>query len=246
LGWGVPLRRLTRDIDFQGLTENSIEGVVEIIKEICLQPIDPSDGMTFNADTVVGLRIMETGTYQGVRISFLGRLGVSTIYMYLDISFGNVVTPSPLSVELKPLLGLPTFQLSCYTVETAIAEKFHAITVSGMYNDRWKDYYDIWLIKNHCSIEGDVLQKALVATFHNRDTPVPPISPKTLTTEFAASEQQGWSSFLRKNVSGDATRLQNFSEIMGELIDFLLPVLQSIARRTEYAHQWVPGVGWKF
>ena len=44
-GWGLPLRRPTRDIDLQGYTTNTVENLVEIIQEVCSVPINPPDGM---------------------------------------------------------------------------------------------------------------------------------------------------------------------------------------------------------
>ena len=44
LGWGLPLRRLTKDIDLQGYTSNDVDSLVHIMRLTCLQEVEP-DGM---------------------------------------------------------------------------------------------------------------------------------------------------------------------------------------------------------
>ena len=50
--------------------------------EMCLQPVEPDDGMTFDPDSVAGEFIMEEEDYEGVRIRFKGYLGK------VEIGFG--------------------------------------------------------------------------------------------------------------------------------------------------------------
>ena len=51
--WKAPLIRPTMDIDLLGLTENGIEAIVNIMKEVAATPIDAEDGLVFNRATVV-------------------------------------------------------------------------------------------------------------------------------------------------------------------------------------------------
>jgi hypothetical protein len=244
LGWGIPMRRVTKDIDLQGYIDNSIENIIKIIKEICLQPIDDDDGMVFNADSVTGMPIMETAAYKGTRVLFIANLGASVIYMQIDVSFANIITPSPKVVEYPTILETPKFPLNCYPCETTISEKFHAITDSGLYNDRYRDFYDIWIIKEQFEIQGDALKSAIIATFDHRNTVIPANPPAALLEEFAKSKQQLWQSFLKKNVSGDIQEILAFDNVTSQIISFLLPVLQSISNKTNFNSIWIPTSGW--
>ena len=145
IGWGIDLRRPTRDIDVQGYVENSIENLVSIVKDICVQQVE-TDGMSFDPDSVRGERIMNDADYQGMRIFFIGRLGKAPIHLHLDVSFANVITPHHIEIDYPSLLGMPEFQLRGYPVQTSIAEKFQAMVVLGTINGRMKDFYDIWLL----------------------------------------------------------------------------------------------------
>ena len=51
----------------------------------------------------------------------------------------------------------------------------------GEIDSRMKDFYDIWLLSRQCDFDGATLQKAIIATFQKRATPIPiemPSGPK--------------------------------------------------------------------
>ena len=45
--WRAPQSRSTMDIDLLGITDNSVESLVGITKELCLQNVEP-DGLVFS------------------------------------------------------------------------------------------------------------------------------------------------------------------------------------------------------
>lgn len=71
--WRVSLSRSTMDIDMLGQTDNSVESIVAIVKDICQQEVTP-DGLIFDAISVEGERITEDADYEGVRVRFRGSL----------------------------------------------------------------------------------------------------------------------------------------------------------------------------
>jgi hypothetical protein len=104
--WKAPLARPTMDIDMLGQIDNSIEVIVDVIRSICNQYVEP-DGITFDADGVGGERITEDADYEGVRIKFRGTLGTVRISMQVDIGFGDVVVPPATPVVYPTILDLP-------------------------------------------------------------------------------------------------------------------------------------------
>ena len=59
----------------------------------------------------------------------------------VDIGFGDVVTPYPLSLDYPLLLpDVPAVELYAYSLETLIAEKFHAMVDRDESNSRMKDF----------------------------------------------------------------------------------------------------------
>ena len=93
IAWKAPLSRPTMDIDLLGRVRNSVDEVVGLVKEICLQNVEP-DGVLFDPASIAGERIIEDADYAGIRIRFRGYLGNAHIEMQIDIAFGDIVIPS--------------------------------------------------------------------------------------------------------------------------------------------------------
>ncbi len=77
LAWSAPVYRPTKDIDLLSFTMNVVEHIIQIVKEICAQPVEP-DGVIFNPETVQRERIKEDPDYEGVRIKLLVLLGINS------------------------------------------------------------------------------------------------------------------------------------------------------------------------
>ncbi len=88
LGEGV--FRPTRDLDFLGRGENSVERVEAIFRAVCAQPVE-DDGLLFLAEAVRGERIREDQQYGGIRIHGEARLENARIPVQVDVGFGDAV-----------------------------------------------------------------------------------------------------------------------------------------------------------
>ena len=133
------------DIDFLGRIDNSVEGIENVIREICSQEVEP-DGITFDISSISGERIKEDADYEGVRARFPAFLGNARVVIQIDIGFGDIIVPGPVEIEYPVILNLPKPHLKGYTRESAIAEKFQAMLALGIVNSRMKDFFDIWLL----------------------------------------------------------------------------------------------------
>ncbi len=147
-------------------------------------------------------------------------------------------------MDLKPLLPFPHVTIATYSRYTTIAEKFQAMLTLGLKNSRMKDYFDIWTLSQHFSFDGDVLRKALEATFARRNTPVLADLPIGLTAEFseASDKQAQWKGFLRRI---GAKEEKPFQETVDDISDFLVPVLNSIADGKSFEFHWNPKGPWR-
>jgi hypothetical protein len=243
LGWGIELRRPTRDIDALGYLENSIDNLVTVVKGICTQDVQP-DGMKYDPGSVRGARIIEEADYQGLRIYFNGTLGEAFVQLHLDVSFGNVITPAVCSMTYPTLLGMPSILLRSYPCETAIAEKFHAMVVLDDINDRMKDFYDIWLLSQQVKIPGQPLASAIQATFVSRHTTLPGKIPTALTDEFGQTRQADWERFLRRSNLA-VTDFPSFTAIVAMLREFLWPVVLTANDDDAFNRIWQSGGPWE-
>ena len=89
--------------------------------------------------------------------------------MSIDIGFGDVVKPSPVEVDFPLLLGdIPAISIKAYSLETVVAEKFHAMIDRDVTNSRMKDFFDCYQILTTKKLDDEGLFEAIKATFDNR------------------------------------------------------------------------------
>ncbi|MGA1841244.1 MAG: nucleotidyl transferase AbiEii/AbiGii toxin family protein [bacterium] len=238
--WEAPLSRPTMDIDLLGQIDNNIETIVDAIKDICNQEVEP-DGITFDPGSIEGERITEVANYEGVRIKLRGALGTAKITMQLDIGFGDVIIPAAASLEYPTILDLPAPKLQGYSKESYIAEKFEAMVKRGILNSRMKDFFDIWLLLRQFDFKGSSLATAIAKTFSTRGTDIPSETVglmKSFTTDMAKATQ--WHGFTRKI---RLTKVpEDFAEVIRAISTFLGPIAKSLARDLPFKANWkAPG-----
>ncbi len=244
-GWNLPLRRLTKDIDFQGYTSNDVENLVLIMRQVCVQPVE-NDGMYYDPESVEGEIIQEESDYEGVRIKFIGFLGNAKLNLQIDISFADEITPAITEFNyptLLPKLGMDPFKLRGYPFETSIAEKFETMVDKGEINSRMKDFYDIWVMIQQFEIPGKTLAEAINNTFNARKTSIPVGLPVALTTNFAGVKSPDWAIFYNKLLPPQIIP-SDFQLIIDDLRTFLNPPMIAASKGEEYKSIWYPNKGW--
>lgn len=219
--WDAPLARATKDLDFLGRLDNSLENLNRVVREVCSAEVEP-DGMVFDPATVKTERIKEDADYEGVRVRFVGLLGKARISMQLDVGFGDVVTPAARDITYPALLDFPAPALSGYPRETVIAEKFHAMVYLRTFNSRMKDFYDVWLLARQFAFDGSVLSKAIAATFANRETAID-VEPKKLPNTECP---------------------ETLAEVALLLAKFLQPVARACVQAEGFDQSWPPRGPW--
>jgi len=162
--------RPTIDIDFLGINiSNDSEAIKGIVKNIC--HISLEDCVTFNPETIQATIITEQKEYHGTRLIIDVTFDTMRERIQLDIGFGDKITPNPIGIEYPVLLS--EFQrpyIMAYTIETAIAEKLHAIYTLAAFNSRVKDYYDIYLFILNNQYAKDQVLNGISNTFETRNT----------------------------------------------------------------------------
>jgi hypothetical protein len=240
--WDAPLARATKDVDFLGRLDNSLEKLQRVVREVCAAEVEP-DGMVFDPATVRTERIKEDADYEGVRIRFVGLLGRARVTMQVDVGFGDVVTPGEESISYPALLDFPAPELSGYPRETVVAEKFQAMVYLRTINSRMKDFYDVWLLGSQFTFDGKLLAKAIAATFTNRGTSIE-LAPIAFTPDFTeqSSTLAQWTAF--RNRLPNAQCPERLSEVTTFLAAFLLPVARACATGETFERRWTPGGPW--
>lgn len=240
--WDAPLARATRDLDFLGRLDNSLENLERAVREVCAVDVEP-DGLVFDPATIKTDRIKEDADYEGVRVRFVGLLGRARVPMQIDVGFGDVITPGAETITYPALLDFPAPELAGYPRETVVAEKFQAMVYLRTLNSRMKDFYDVWLLSSQFAFDGPLLAKAIAATFANRGTAVD-VAPISFTPDFTEqlSTLTQWTAFRNKLPGTECPA--TLSEVAMSLAEFLGPIAWACQSGESFNLRWTPGGPW--
>jgi hypothetical protein len=240
--WDAPLARATKDLDFLGRLDNSLENLEHVVREVCAAEVEP-DGMVFDPATVKTERIKEDADYAGARLRFVGLLGKARVPMQMDVGFGDVVTPSAHDITYPALLDFPAPALVGYPRETVVAEKFQAMVYLRTLNSRMKDFYDVWFLARRFAFDGAVLARAIAATFKNRETAID-VVPIAFTPDFTeqTSTLSQWTAFRKTLPNTECP--EKLSEVVRFLAEFLVPIARAYERAHSFEQRWPLGGPW--
>lgn len=237
--WDDKTPRPTRDLDLLSSDTNDAKELSRIMSLACAVSFD-EDGIIFDPKSIKATKIKEDADYEGVRIKLEGKLGTAKTPIQIDIGFGDVVVPRPITIDYPTVIDLPAPHLKTYTKESVIAEKLHAMVFLGSMNSRMKDFYDIWFLVSKFDFDGQSLRDAIGKTFKRRKTDIE-VDPIALSLEFASDPQKQvqWNAFYAKlKVDTKDENRPSFAEIIEKLRIFIRPLLLSLAERRSFNQQW--------
>jgi hypothetical protein len=199
LWYDVPLRP-TRDIDLLGFGMAEIPHLLKVFEDLCAIEVD--DGINFEATSIKAEEIRKEANYSGTRVTLVGAIDGAKCTVQVDVGYGDAVTPAPEMATYPAMLkDMPAPKLRVYPQYTVIAEKFEAIVILGMANSRMKDYFDLWVLLRNATLDQEILELAVQATFTRRGTAVPIGMPVGLSDQFALDKSRVdlWDAFVGRN-----------------------------------------------
>jgi predicted nucleotidyltransferase component of viral defense system len=217
--WMDDPHRPTRDLDLLGFGDSDPDAMIATFRDICAVKAD--DAVSFDTAGLTVDRIRDETEYGGLRLKTIAVVDGARVRIIIDVGFGDSTEPGLVEIELPVLLDQLAPRLRAYPYETVVAEKFQAMVVLGRANSRMKDFYDIWILAQSYTFDGDRLPRAIAATFARRKTEVPSECPDALTLAFAndASKQGQWAAFLEDV----AINPGSLPKVIEELAKFLMP-----------------------
>jgi hypothetical protein len=241
LWMGAP-HRATRDVDLLGFGDPSEEHIGSVFNDVLTVEVD-DDGVQFDATTLEVGPIREEQEYGGVRIVLVARMTSAKVRLQIDVGFGDAITPEAVTVDFPALLDFPAPKLLAYPRETVVAEKLEAMVKLGQANSRMKDFYDLVVLSQTFDFEGEVVVRAIAATFARRRTPLPSGLPVALTPEFAddLAKNTQWGAFLRKSSAQSPGDLR---EVAAAIARFVEEPLAAAPPEATFAKHWAPGGPW--
>jgi predicted nucleotidyltransferase component of viral defense system len=227
--------RPTKDIDFllknQKNTSNNIE---KIIKEIIR--VEAKDGVSFD-NNIKSKSIIEGADYKGQRIKIIALIGNARVHLQIDIGFGDAVVPEPVKIKYPILLNFEQPEVTAYSLETVIAEKFDAMVSLALLNSRMKDFYDVFMLMSKKKYHSKILRKSIQETFKKRDTELEEnliVFSEQFKNDIQKNKQ--WQLFLKRIKKDNLP----FEFIINKIEIFLKPIYISIFNEQEINSTWNP------
>lgn len=244
-GLEIPMRRITRDIDFLGTAENMQKDILSMFHTALAFSV-PDDGIVFDPKTLRLSQTQAEANQRGIRITFIGYLGKVRIPIQVDIGFSDELASEALNMEYPVLLaGMERPHLRGYPPESIISEKLYAMIRFAELNSRWKDYYDIYLLTNTFEFESRNLVNAIKSTFGNRPEELKNEIPYGLRDTFAIARQEDWELFLRKSKLWNAS-IKDLAVVVNRIWQFLEYPLREIHTGEESrGKRWSHNGGWR-
>ncbi len=216
--WTGKPHRATRDLDLLGFGELHEESLRAVFDEVATMKVD--DGVAFDAHSIEVGPIREDQEYGGVRVTLIAHVASARVRVQVDVGFGDAITPEAIEVDFPVLLSFPAPRLRAYPKETVVAEKLDAMVQLGLANSRMKDFYDLRLLSELFDFDGELLVKAIRATFARRGTAIPDDPPVTLSPQFVEDpgKAKQWSAFVSKSGAGEIADLASAMQLVAKFV----------------------------
>lgn len=217
-------RRPTVDADLLARNiSNDEASVVARVIEIAEVELDPDDGVRFLTGTAVARTIRDDDLYSGVRVGMDCELSTAKVKLWLDVNFGDPITPAPRALELpSQRLGVPGVPVLGYPVETVLAEKSSTAIALGDTSTRVRDYVDLYTLTGRQALSYESVRAALDATTSHRGVELQPLS--AVLGEFVSLREGAYRAFKRR-LGVDGVHLpERFADVVAAVVEFVDPL----------------------
>ena len=162
-------------------------------------------------------------------------LAVDTGNNFIEFTAGAFESISPQRKIPVQLEDFTQPEISTYSLESTIAEKFDAMLQRLEMTSRMKDFYDIYYLSKMFDFDGRKLQEAIAETLQNRGTSYNRDSLQQIAGFIDDAEMVAkWKRALKDIKKPDIT----FDEVVGAIVNFLNPVWQGILDEEEFFLEW--------
>lgn len=226
--------RATIDVDF---LMRQLPNSVEEIEKIVLDILAVDTGNDFIELTAKAFEtISPQRKYKGVSFQIIGKIKNTRTPFSVDLGVGDIIVPKAEKRVIPVQLDEFTKpEISTYSLESTIAEKFDAMLQRLEMTSRMKDFYDIYYLSNMFDFDGRKLQEAIFETLQNRGTSYSRDSLSQIAELVNDTEMiTKWNYFLRTIKMSEL----DFCEVVGAMVHFLSPVWQAILNEDELLRKW--------
>jgi len=196
------------------LTEEKLRAALQSICEI-----DMKDEVEFQIVSIAPIRKDEQ--YGGFRARLDAVYDTITTPMSIDVTTGDVMTPSPVPYEFSGIFDESVrINIWGYNVETVLAEKAETILSRGSFNTRTRDYYDIYILSTTQEIDKTLFRKALAATADHRGSTSQISNLEVIIARLSGSDdlKQLWIKYQKKFVYAQDITYESILEVLSNLM----------------------------
>jgi hypothetical protein len=127
------------------------------------------DGFQFDLLRIEAIR--KNDEYGGFRATIEATYDTIVIYLSLDISNGDIITPREIQYRFPLMFQEDKYiDILAYNIETILAEKYETILRRGIFSTRLRDYYDIYVLSKTQKYDRQIFSEAVKATSNHRET----------------------------------------------------------------------------
>ena len=210
--------RATMDLDTTirnlPLTEHQIS---DAILSVCGIPVD--DDVSFRIVSIEPIR--KDDIYGGYRVRLDAVYDSVLTPLSIDISTGDIITPSPVEYEFHGMLD-PDLSISLwgYNVETILAEKVETILRRGVLSTRPRDFYDVYILEKTQDYQPELFRRALQATAEHRGSNAILMKTGEIVSRLESSEdlKQQWAGYQRQFSYASQIEYKSLIDTLGRLI----------------------------
>lgn len=226
--------RVTVDVDFLlKRIPNTPEQLRRVVEEI-IEVETGNDFVTFEIKDIEPIAVAKK--YAGIGITLQAKIKKTRTPFSIDFGVGDIIIPKQEKRKIPTQLDdFAAPIINTYSIETTVAEKLDAILSLMEFSSRMKDYYDIYYLAHKFDFDGKMLCEALRKTFANRK--------HSFTMEqfeqiiILASDdgmRKKWRMFTKKI----DVEIDDFSEILRKINDFLNAPYRNVMNGTFFEKQW--------
>lgn len=161
--------RTTMDMDttVRGIQMEEDE-IVRAVKEIIA--VDVEDGIQFEYKKIEPIH--EDDAYNNFRVHLQAKYGKIDSPMKIDVTTGDVITPSAVRYDFQMLFEDKTIPVMAYTLETVLAEKYETVIRRNIGTTRARDFYDLHILyrSRKAEVRWEVLKEAVLHTVRKRNS----------------------------------------------------------------------------
>jgi predicted nucleotidyltransferase component of viral defense system len=196
------------------------EKIGDMFGEICAISLDDEVELVFDH---IG-PIHGDDEYGGFRVAIIARYAFINTPLKIDITFGDVITPSDIQYAFSSHFEEKLIMVRAYNIETILAEKVETILRRSVLNTRSRDFYDVYvLMKTHSQIINfPIFRSALQATAEKRQSLDALRTKEKIiqTIQADADMQHRWERYCQEYHYANGIPFEEIIEILISLVQF--------------------------